>query len=303
MNYWWVSQNQTYRHETGNGFMWAPQSTTRAGWYNMTKVCPGDIIFSFSNRRIQAIGIATSKAYDFDKPDFGRVGAVWDTLGWKVDVEYQVPTAIVEPRKHMDILGPLLPEKHSPLQKSGDGNQVYLSAISDEMGQQLLFLTNTHDLQSNFYLDQSEYDELKQDAVVIESLLKTEKESLVLSRRGQGTFRRRVQLFESSCRVTGVTAENLLVASHIKPWAASDDLERLDGNNGLFLAPHIDRLFDKGFISFTKSGKLEISPQLDHDVLDKWQIDPMRNYGKFNTDQAFYLNHHQSKVFLAESAA
>lgn len=298
MNYWWVSQNQTYRHETGNGYMWAPQSSTRAGWFNMTKVRPGDIIFSFSNRKIPVIGIATSKAYDFDKPDFGRVGDVWETRGWKVDVEYQVPLTIVEPRNHMDVLGPLLPDKHSPLQKNGDGNQVYLSAISETLGHTLLSLANTTDLQSNFYLDQSEYDALKQDAIVIESLLQTEKESLVLSRRGQGTFRRRVQLFESACRVTGVTAEKLLVASHIKPWSDSDDLERLDGNNGLFLSPHVDRLFDKGLISFTKGGSLEISPQLDRDVLDKWQIDPLRNYGKFNSDQAFYLNHHQSKVFL-----
>jgi putative restriction endonuclease len=300
MNYWWVSQNQTYRHEIGNGYMWAPQSASRAGWFNMTKVQPGDVIFSFSKRQIPVIGIAISTAYDFDKPDFGRAGEVWGKQGWKVDVEYQVPAVIVEPREHMGILGPLLPKKHSPLQQNGEGNQVYLSPISEELGIALLSLSHTSDLKADFSLDQLEYDELKQDAIVIESLLQTEKESLVLSRRGQGTFRRRVQLFESSCRITGVTAEKLLVASHIKPWSDSDDLERLDGNNGLFLSPHVDRLFDKGFISFAKGGRLEISPQLDKDVLAKWQIDPLRNYGKFNSDQAFYLNHHQSNIFLGE---
>lgn len=300
VKYWWVSQNQTYRHEVGNGYMWAPQSTTRAGWFNMTKVRPGDVIFSFSKRQIPVIGIAISNAYDFDKPDFGRAGEVWEKRGWKVDVEYQTPAVIVEPRKHMDILGPLLPERHSPLQQNGEGNQVYLSAISEALGLVLLSLANTSDLTADFSLDHLDYDELKQDAIVIESLLQTEKESLVLSRRGQGTFRRRVQLFESSCRVTGVTAEKLLVASHIKPWSESDDLERLDGNNGLFLSPHVDRLFDKGFISFTKGGRLEISPQLDRDVLAKWQIDPLKNYGKFNSDQAFYLSHHQANIFLGE---
>jgi predicted restriction endonuclease len=96
-----------------------------------------------------------------------------------------------------------------------------------------------------------------------------------------------------------VTAEKVLVASHIKPWSASDDLERLDGNNGLFLSPHVDRLFDKGFITFTRGGRIEISPKLDRDVLEKWQINPLRNYGKFNSDQAFYLNHHMSEVFQA----
>jgi putative restriction endonuclease len=297
MNYWWVSQNQTFRHEIGNGYMWAPQSATRAGWFNMTKVRPGDIIFSFNKTRIPVIGIATSSAYDADKPDFGRVGKVWPTLGWKVDVEYQPTNSVVEPRKHMEILGPLLPEKHSPLQRNGDGNQWYLSAISDTFGHALLALANTPDLQAAYELDQLEYDELKQETIVIENLLHTEKESLVLSRRGQGTFRRRVQLFEDGCRVTGVTAEKLLVASHIKPWAAADDAERLDGNNGLFLSPHVDRLFDKGYITFTKNGRLEVSPLLDPEVLEKWNIDPLKNYGRFNVDQAFYLDHHMQVTF------
>jgi hypothetical protein len=197
----------------------------------------------------------------------------------------------------MEILGPLLPEKHSPLQLNGDGNQWYLSAISDTFGHALLSLANTPDLHAAYDLDQLEYDELKQETIVIENLLQTEKESLVLSRRGQGTFRRRVQLFEEGCRVTGVTAEKLLVASHIKPWAAADDAERLDGNNGLFLSPHVDRLFDKGYITFTKNGRLEVSPLLDPEVLEKWNIDPLKNYGRFNVDQAFYLDHHMQVTF------
>ena len=32
--------------------------------------------------------------------------------------------------------------------------------------------------------------------------------------------------------------------------------EKLDGNNGLLLSPHVDKLFDKGYISFTDDGKV-----------------------------------------------
>jgi hypothetical protein len=300
MNFWWVSQNQTYDHEVGNGYMWSPQSLTRMGWYNMTLVSPGDIVFSFNDRKIAAIGIATSKAFDFDKPaEFGAAGSSWADKGWKVTVEFQIPTKIIEPRQYMDLIGPLLPEKHSPLQQNGNGNMVYLSAISDSLGNLLLELSRTTSIAGSIDLDDLEYDEVKQELIVFETLIETEKESLVLSRRGQGTFRRRVKLFEDSCRVTGIKADKLLIASHIKPWNASDNDERLDGNNGLFLSPHVDKLFDKGFITFTKNGAMEVSPQLDIDVLSKWSIDPRKSVGRFNNEQAHYLEHHAETTFKA----
>ena len=59
-----------------------------------------------------------------------------------------------------------------------------------------------------------------------------------------------------------------LIASHIKPWAVSDDIERLDPNNGLLLLANIDKAFDLGYISFNDKGKIMISNFLDdYDVL------------------------------------
>ena len=303
MKFWWVSQNQTFDHEVGRGYMWAPQSATRVGWLNMKSVSPGDIIFSFKGRKIAAIGVATSEAFDSEKPsESGYATSPWSNLGWKVNVEFQIPKLVIEPRQHMSAIAPLLPEKHSPLQLNGDGNMVYLSSISKDLGNLLLELSGSLNFAGAVELDDLEYDEVKQELIVFETLIETEKESLVLSRRGQGTFRRRVQLFENSCRVTGIRADKLLIASHIKPWSASDNDERLDGNNGLFLSPHVDRLFDKGFITFTKSGGMEVSPQLDQDVLNRWNIDPRKNVGRFNNEQAQYLEHHAGNTFKAETS-
>ncbi|MGH8783212.1 HNH endonuclease [Paraburkholderia sp.] len=47
-----------------------------------------------------------------------------------------------------------------------------------------------------------------------------------------------------------LTVRELLIASHIKPWRESDNEERLDGMNGLLLATHADRLFDRYLMSF-----------------------------------------------------
>lgn len=127
-------------------------------------------------------------------------------------------------------------------------------------------------------------------------LEETMRASLVLARRGQGKFRKRVEFFEGSCRVTGVTSSKLLIASHIKPWATSSNEERLNDHNGLFLSPHIDKLFDSGLMSFEDSGEILFSGDLDRDVLEKWNIDATKKVKNFGWDQSYFLEHHRSKV-------
>ena len=124
-----------------------------------------------------------------------------------------------------------------------------------------------------------------------------ERIELTKSRRGQGTFKANVRLVENHCRVTGVTNIKHLRASHIKPWAASDNSEKLDGFNGLLLSPHVDHLFDKGFISFQNSGDLLISPELNPAVLRLWSIPKTQNVGGFQKSQQEYLEYHRELIF------
>lgn len=126
----------------------------------------------------------------------------------------------------------------------------------------------------------------------------TTKAQLVLARRGQGMFRGQVERNERRCRVTGVCEPEHLRAGHIKPWRYSTNRERLDGENGLLLAPHIDHLFDRGFISFDARGNLLVSPQLDKAVLDTWHIPRGVNVGSFSRGQARYLAFHRREIFL-----
>ena len=128
----------------------------------------------------------------------------------------------------------------------------------------------------------------------------TEKPQLVLARRGQGLFRRRVELIERGCRLTGVADRAHQRASHIKPWRHSTVAERLDGHNGLLLAPHVDHLFDRGFISFADDGELKISPRLNRDVLGAWGILAERATGPFSAGQQAFLAFHRESVFLSE---
>ena len=123
------------------------------------------------------------------------------------------------------------------------------------------------------------------------------KSQLVKARIGQGLFRNNVRLNEQACRITGVTQLHHLRASHIKPWRDSTNEEKLHGCNGLLLAPHVDHLFDRGYVSFEDDGGLMVSPVLEVGVLDRWSIEVPRNVGSFNSDQRWFLEHHRSKVF------
>ena len=48
MRYWWVNQNQTYRHEIQGGYLWSPKTSANNRvnpFYDfMTKVEVGDVI-------------------------------------------------------------------------------------------------------------------------------------------------------------------------------------------------------------------------------------------------------------------
>jgi hypothetical protein len=82
----------------------------------------------------------------------------------------------------------------------------------------------------------------------------------------------------------------------VKPWKDSTDYEKLDGDNGLLLAPHVDHLFDRGFVSFTRQGKVLVSAKLDSSILTSWQVDPSKNVGDFSSEQDQYLDYHIKRI-------
>ena len=142
MRYWWVNQNQTFRHEFGGGYLWSPKRNTggrRNPFYDsMREVSPGDLGFGFADTRIRTFGIATSHAYENPKPgEFGNVGRNWEQVGWRVDVQWQQVPTVVRPVEWMELLRPLLPAKYSPLQPGGRGLQgVYLTELPESFALQ-----------------------------------------------------------------------------------------------------------------------------------------------------------------------
>jgi hypothetical protein len=90
----------------------------------------------------------------------------------------------------------------------------------------------------------------------------TEKKRLTDSRIGQNWFRDALLKIWGGCRLTGCADPRLLRASHIRPWKASTDAQRLDPYNGLLLSPNLDLAFDRGLISFDADGRILLSREL-----------------------------------------
>jgi len=319
VRYWWVNQNQTYRHEVPGGYLWSPKRKAngdRNPFYDfMREVAPGDTVFSFADTQIRAIGMVASHAYEAPKPlEFGQTGAYWDNIGWRVDVRFAELRLPVRPSEHMNVLAPLLPERYSPLLPTGSGLQsVYLTRMSEPFASALVDLIGAE--ARNLILghrvaeertvlpaiglvewEEHEMNRLRTDANIPD----TTRKAVVLARRGQGLFKQRVMQIERACRITGVIREEHLRASHCKPWRDATNDERLDGENGLLLTPNADHLFDRGFIGFEDNGDVLVSPVAHTDSLARMGLSTSRvfNVGSFSQGQRRYLEFHRENVLL-----
>jgi len=321
MHFWWVNQNQTHRHEIGGGYLWSPKrnaNNARNPFYEfMRETAPGDIVFSFVGSRIIAIGIVQSYCYESPRPvEFGPVGMNWERIGWRVRLNFTSLQQMIRPKDHIALLIPTFPAQYSPLQASGDGKQsVYLAAVPELMAHVLLALIGQEaELVLEAAVRDSVFDEQRPETADLEmwehhieqtienqpDLADTDRQSLIIARRGQGLYKQRVMQIERRCRITQVENPTHLRASHSKPWRDSSNDERLDGENGLLLTPTIDHLFDRGFISFEGTGRLILSPVADRLSLNRMGVrtDEVINVGTFSQGQRRYLEYHRASVFL-----
>lgn len=91
------------------------------------------------------------------------------------------------------------------------------------------------------------------------------------ARNGQGKYRE--AMLEDCmyiCPITMINDERLLIASHAKPYAVSNDEEKIDPKNGFILSALMDKLFDRGFITFSDDKHLILSQQITPKIGNVW---------------------------------
>ncbi|WP_128545429.1 HNH endonuclease [Larkinella soli] len=306
MNYWRVNHKQTFKSEIEGEYIWSPknrQNGSRNLFYeNLTKVRIGDKVFSYAGQAIKAIGVAT-QTFEIAKrpPEFGNIGNQWDDEGWLVRINWILLNKPIKPKQYINGISPLLPKKYSPIQVNGNGNQAcYLAEISDDLASLLLRLISINNLgllQEVDFATRVVEDVIEVEQIINAQIRQTEKDQLIKARVGQGIFRSRVLEIEKCCRLTEISNETFLIASHIKPWKESNSSEKLDKYNGLMLTPHVDKLFDKMLISFTNQGDILVAEEWVTDLMKKCGLDPKKNVGPFYPEQQVYLEFHRDRFY------
>lgn len=144
-----------------------------------------------------------------------------------------------------------------------------------------------------------EVESATSEATDIAEDLVTELVGKIKQRKGQERFRASLLERQNECSLCDIEAK-YSYASHIKPWAVSDNYERLDANNGLLLCPNHDYLFDKGLITFRKNGQILISNILSTSQKQSFNISPdMKIVVKEEMEE--YMNYHNQIVYKKES--
>jgi hypothetical protein len=277
----------------------------------MRKALPGDLVLSFANAAVGAVGVVTDHAVPSIKPEeFRQINPDWSREGWYLPVNWRGLRTRIRPKTVIAELAPLLPGKYSPVNpSSGNGNEkAYLAQISEAVFDLIIrgqedVAARLQQLPPSLVDPTVQLDDIAERTIEIDqSLTDTEKEQLVLARRGQGRFR--AQLIEryGKCIMTGIADPALLVASHIKPWRVGKDAsERLNVNNGLLLSPHIDHLFDRGFVTFSEAGTLIVSGVVSPQDIARMGITNTmleKPCGPFTEETKGYLQYHRDVVFV-----
>ncbi len=293
MKFFLVFQGDTYEEEKLLSCLWAPK-LNKAGneehhHRRLLDVDIGDQVVHLENRKIRAISKAKSKAYDCECPrEFKRPN--WSRDGRKVDLDLTEFDNPIEVDSIFHKIKDSLPEKYSPFNIHGGGNQGYFYEIGAKVFNTIL---NT------------DFDENESISNNVEQSISSPTGSSILSnvvvnRRSsswQNFFKKKLfKLWLAECAITKVKNKNLLIGAHIKPWSKSNDKEKIDEYNGLLLAPNPDKLFELGFISFEDNGKIIISKKLNNEDLAKLNIDKDLVIN-FKEEHLKYMKYHREIKF------
>lgn len=106
------------------------------------------------------------------------------------------------------------------------------------------------------------------------------------------------------CAITGINVPELLIASHIKPWA-KDEGNRLNPTNGICLSGTFDKAFDKGLITIDEDFRIVFSTELKSysrqeffkKEFEKYENTRIQLPIKFLPNKEF-LQYHNNNIFL-----
>ncbi|NTY85527.1 HNH endonuclease [Serratia fonticola] len=255
MSFFWVNIGGSYKEVKEQNFLWAPQygmnkngqKFSNASWEAVKGVKAGDVIFCNKDREIVYVATATADAKPAPRP-LSRSFDKWEREGTRVDVELTVLECPIDVSPFSEIFIEKFNERSEPsvFAENGFCTQTYMCKIPEVAAKMI----------ASFINENVSIDFNKEIAKVEEAKGRT-KETIIQARVGHGPYREKLfKKWGGKCAVTGIALESMLTASHIVSWSISNDKEKVDPYNGFPLIPNLDRLFDRGMISFDDNGHL-----------------------------------------------
>lgn len=295
MQFFWVNLGATHKEAKNGNFLWAPRSSRskhgkeqfRVHWDNVAKVQNGDLIFCYHDNYIRGVATAQGNSYIAERPP-RQSFKEWQNEGYRVDISYN---ELKRPMRSDDIAEIYMARYDSRTEprlfnRASGITQIYMASLPADAGQFLLD-------QAGIFFD---YEDRIIDSGSPQKVSSTSRTALIEARVGQGAFRSGLLgRWNGKCALTGLQNPNMLVASHIHAWSLADNEERLDTDNGLLLAAHIDRLFDSGLISFSQNGDLLISEKLMERERYILRLDEFTKISHLSDGNRRYLAKHRER--------
>ena len=128
----------------------------------------------------------------------------------------------------------------------------------------------------------------------------TEKITKQKVRTKQSYFRDLLLNDMKMCPITGIDDKRMLIASHIKPWVHSNNLEKVNVKNGILLSPLFDKLFDSGvgLITFSLKKEILISSKLSKENVSRLSIVPNQVIDSLDLrGREEFVKYHQKYIF------
>lgn len=157
-NYYFVSQNKSYKDENSKQYLWAPLKSKNGGTVKayelMKQIKKGDVIVHYNNDGIPGISIAKIDSYKCNKPSsIGTSSELWNDEGTKVDVEQYFSPYKIPKYRWIKYFYENQPEYGSPLIKDGQGNEKvnlsYLCKINKALVEKVLQEMEANELSKN----------------------------------------------------------------------------------------------------------------------------------------------------------
>lgn len=304
MSFFWVNLGTSYKEVAAHNFLWAPayvigkngKRKTNAGWEPVKDVKAGDVIFCNRDENIIYVAVARKAAYPAKRPKT-RAFDKWNDDGFQIDVNLTVLSPSVSVAGFKEALIAIHNEECSPalFAKNGRLAQQYMVQIPAGAGALILSYLGDAEMEVCEQVDVRKKGRLKEGGT---------REIVAQARVGQGQFRDEVlALWKNSCPVTGLSKPELLTASHIVKWSLSNETEKIDPNNGFPLSPTLDKLFDRGYVSFDDQGKILINlTALSARDLECLGVDLNARIKGLNAQQKAYLARHRVLYHFDEEA-